>query len=250
VSRDGVANWYQYPHWARGPAQIDGNEIVLDEDRAQSYFLYEPTDLLFDLADIAADPSNLDARRAVAFVRRYGLLWHGAEGIGTGECREPLEEWWTESYKLAVTTDFYIRLRKATTMGSAEPLRTMPFDFMKFMGGGDPEDDEFYMEAASLFLAEVISLNLEGCNVGIASSLGVDVERRGPLNFLLAQHPPNLVSAAYAQLAMAMVNKAPMEECQGCGRMFSPKSGKQKYCTESCASTSRWHRWKARQGIE
>jgi hypothetical protein len=247
VSRDGVANWYQYPHWVRGPARIDGDEIVLDEDRAKAYFLYQPTDLLFDLADIAADPSNLDPRRATAFVRRYGLLWHGAEDLGTGRCRESLERWWTESYALAVTTDLYARLREAVATDSAHPLRAMPFDFMQFIEGGDPEDDEFYIESASLVLAEAISLKLEGCNVGIASSLGVDVEQRSPLHFLLAQNPPNLVAAAYAQLAMAMVNRIPIEECQGCGRMFIPKSGKQKYCTPTCASTTRWRRWNQKQ---
>jgi hypothetical protein len=247
VSRDGVANWYQYPCWARGPAWIDGEEIVLDEDRAQPYFLYESTNLLFDFADIAPDPDNLDPQRAVAFVRRYGLLWHGADELGTGKCREPLEKWWAESYLLAATADFYVRLKESAATGSANPLRTMPFDFMQFIEGGDPEDDEFFMESASLVLAEVVSSKLEGCSVGIASSLRVDVEHRDPLNFLLTQNPPDLVAAAHAQLAMAIVNRAPIEECQGCGRMFIPESGKQKYCTKSCASTSRWRRWKERQ---
>lgn len=250
MGQGGIRNWSQYPHWARGPARIDGDEIVLNEDRARPYFLYESTDLLFDLAEIAADPSNLDPRRVVAFVRRYGLFWHGADELGTGKCREPLRKWWTESYELAVMADFYVRLKEATTAGSAGSLRAMPYDFMKFVEGGDREDDESYIEVASLFLAEVISRKLEGCGVGIASSLGLDVERKGPLDFLLTQKPPDLVTAAYAQLAMAMVRRAPIEECQGCGRMFIPESGKQKYHSKSCASTSRWRRWKERQDAQ
>jgi hypothetical protein len=250
MGQGGIPNWRQYPHWARGPALIEGDEIVLDEGRAQPYFLYEPTDLLFDLAEIAADPSDLDPRRAAAFVRRHGLLWHGVDELGTGKCREPLKNWWVESYALAVTIDLYMRLKEAATTGSADPLRAMPFDFMEFIEGGDPEDDEFLIETASLVLAEAISMRLEGCSGGIVSSLGVDVERRSPLHFLLAQNPPDLVTAAYADLAMGMVNRVPMEECQGCGRVFIPQSGKQKYCTKSCSSTNRWRRWKAHQNGE
>src|SRR5918997_3266059 len=175
MGQGGIPNWRQYPHWARGPALIEGDEIVLDEGRAQPYFLYEPTDLLFDLAEIAADPSDLDPRRAAAFVRRHGLLWHGVDELGTGKCREPLKNWWVESYALAVTIDLYMRLKEAATTGSADPLRAMPFDFMEFIEGGDPEDDEFLIETASLVLAEAISMRLEGCSGGIVSSLGVDV---------------------------------------------------------------------------
>ncbi len=250
MSQGGVANWYQYPHWARGPATIVGDEIVLDEDRAQPYFLHEPRDLLFDFAELAANPGDLDTRRATAFVRRYGLLWHGAEDLGSGNCREPLAEWWKESYAFALTADLYVRLKAAVRTGSAQDLRTSPMNWMEAVVGGDLEDDQFCIEAASVVLAEMISLNLKGCNLSVSSSLGLDVDGRGPLTFLLAQNPPDLVTAAYAQLAMAMVNKAPMKECQGCGRMFIPQSGKQKYCTKSCASTSRWHRWKERQQDE
>lgn len=250
VGRHGIANWYQYPHWARGPARLDGKEIVLDEDRARPYYLYEPTDLMFDFADLAADLSDLDPRRIAAFVRRYGLLWHGAEALGSGECRESVEDWFKEAYVFALTADLYVRLKEAVGTGSAEQLRTSPLNFLDAVRGGDPEDDQFCIEGASLYLAEVISRSLKGSHLTVSSSLNLDIEGRSPLTFLLAQNPPDLVAAAYAQLAMAMVNKAPMEECQGCGKMFIPESGKQKYCSKSCASTSRWHRWKERQGSQ
>jgi len=250
MSQGGVANWYQYPRWVRGPAKIVRDEIVLDEGRAQPYFLYDPRGLMFDFAELAADLNNLDAQRAVAFARRYGLLWHGADELGTGRCREPLRDWWIQSHVFALTADLYVRLKEAAKTGSADELRTSPLDFMEAIEGGDPEDDGFCIEAASLYLAEAISFNLKGTQLGVSSSLGLDVKRRGSLTFLLTQNPPNLVAAAYVQLAMAMVNRAPMKECQGCGRMFIPESGKQKYCTKSCASTSRWRRWKTRQEIK
>jgi hypothetical protein len=249
LAQRGVANWKRYPHWARGPARLVGDEVILDEDRAERYYMYEPTDLLFDLADLGADPNSRDPREVVSFVRRYGLLWHGAEHLGSGECREPLSEWWAEARALALTGDLYMRLKDSLQTGSAEPLRTIPVDFTSVFGTQAP-DDQGFMDQASVFLAEAISMKLEGCNLGVASSVQLDVQPRGSGIFLLSQNPPNLVSAAYAQLAMAMVNRAPIEECPGCGRMFIRESGKQKYCTKSCASTSRWRRWKARQNVE
>ena len=68
-----------------------------------------------------------------------------------------------------------------------------------------------------------------------------------PDRFLLSINPPNLLSLAYVRFAHAIVDRVPMVECPGCGRTFIPKSGKQKYCTKSCASTSRWRRWKEKQ---
>jgi predicted RNA-binding Zn-ribbon protein involved in translation (DUF1610 family) len=249
LAQIGIANWKQYPHWARGPARVVGGEMVLDEDRAEPYFMFEPTDLLFDLVDLGAGPNKRDPREAVSFVRRYGLFWHGAEDLGSGRCREPLDEWWSEAGTVAVTADLYMRLRDALRDGSAERLRDAPVDFTNVFDSEAP-DDEGLMGQASVFLAEAISMKLEGCHLGIASSIQLDVVTRDPSVFLLSQAPPNLVSAAYAQLAMAMVNRAVIQECPGCGRMFAPRSGKQKYCTPTCANTSRWRRWNERQSSD
>jgi hypothetical protein len=241
-----VANWKQYPHWARGPARVVGREIVLDEGRAEQYYIFEPTDLLFDLADLGAGPHMRDPREATSFARRYGLLWHGAEHLGSGKCREPLGDWWREAGMLAAMGDLYMRLRDSLQTGSTEPLRGSPVDFTSIFDSEAPTD-EGLMGQASVFLAEAISMKLEGCDLGITSSVQLDVAPRGPHIFLLSQNPPNLVSAAYAQLAMAMVNRAPIQECPGCGRMFVPQSGKQKYHSSACASTARWRRWKAQR---
>jgi hypothetical protein len=40
-------------------------------------------------------------------------------------------------------------------------------------------------------------------------------------------HPPNLVAAAYANIAVLLATKAEFKECPGCGRIFQPKSGRQ-----------------------
>ena len=247
MTQFGMGSWRQYPFWARGAARIEDHEIVLDEERAQTYYLFESTDLLFDLADLTADSANPDPRNALTFARRYGLLWHGNKDLGSEKCRESLEEWWEEADTLAATTDLYVRLKYSVRSGSAEPLLTGPVDYAAFEDDSITKNNESLMEFTSQLLAEMISRRLEGCGIGITSSLGLDVKPREPLSFLLTQHPTDLVSAAYIQLAQAMANRAPVEVCPGCGKMFMPESGKQKYCTKSCASTSRWRRWQTRQ---
>ncbi len=84
---------------------------------------------------------------------------------------------------------------------------------------------------------------MQGTATGLVSTCRLDVSPKGPTKFLLSQLPPNLVAAAYSAFAFHIANKAPVLECPGCGRLFVPKSGKQKYHSESCASTSRWRRW-------
>jgi hypothetical protein len=99
-------------------------------------------------------------------------------------------------------------------------------------------------------LADFINLGLEDCGVGLLSLTNPGGEYDQPGKFALQLAPQNLVGAAYANYASLISERREIKECRGCGRMFSPESGKQKYCTKSCASTSRWHRWKERQRIE
>jgi hypothetical protein len=249
LAQGGLGQWRQYPQWARGPARIDGEEVVLDEEKAEPYYIFEPRDLIFDLADVAAAWMTREYRVIQAFVRRYGLLWHGAEHLGTGACREPVSRWWDEAAEMYWIMDLYARLRESVAIGSADPLHGAVANFAQACEP-IPVKDEDLMDCASLLLAEVVSRKLEGCTLGIASSVQLDVAPKGPGIFLLSQRPPSLVAAAYVHLAQAMVNRAPVQECPGCGRMFILTSGKQKYHSKSCASNSRWRRWKASQSVD
>ena len=62
---------------ARAP-RIVGDEVVLDEDRAETYGIHERTkDAIFlELAELAGGRNQLDTRAVSSFVRRNGLLWH------------------------------------------------------------------------------------------------------------------------------------------------------------------------------
>ena len=249
MTQGGLGQWRQYPEWVRGPARIEGDEVVLDEQRAEFYYIFEPRDLMFALVDVAAGWKAHDPRGILPFVRRYGLLWHGAEHLGTGNCREPVSRWWDEAAEMYWLMDLYTRLKESVAKDFADPLRGAIADFAQACEP-KPVDDSDLMDCASVLLAEVVSRKLDGCTLGLASSVRLDVAPNGPGIFLLSQRPPNLITAAYVHLAQAIVSRAPMQTCPGCGRMFIPESGKQKYCTKSCASTSRWRRWKERQNIE
>jgi hypothetical protein len=184
-------------------------------------------------------------QRSVAFVRRYGLLWHGASDLGSGKCRESLVDWFEAIGGLCVTMGLYQSLEAAIRSGSLEPIRKLELPWPEWFV--KEASYEKYLEAASLMVADLITSGLEDCRLGVVSTVGLDVEGRGPGAFRLSHSPPHLLAAAYAQLAMLVVNRAELRECPGCGRIFHPESAKQKYCTESCASTSRWRRWKERQ---
>jgi hypothetical protein len=241
----GIWQWKQYPLWARGPARISGEEVILDENRAEPYYMYEPVGLFSDLAYLAVRHEHGDFRDILAFVRRYGLLWHGAEDLGTGGCREKLSDWWRESTTLEILLKLHMGLQEYVKNGSAGPLRkTMTDLFEEFKSGQAAPNDETLAEQVSIYLAEQMTGKLEGCTLGITSSMGLDVKPKGPGIFLLAQNPPNLATAACAQLALRVVNSVPLARCPGCGRVFEVTSGKQKYHSPSCANTDRWRRWK------
>jgi hypothetical protein len=255
----------KFPMWARGPARIVGDEIVLDEDRAEPYHLGEALYVEFALEDLdEAYPQS-----AVAFARKYGLLWHGAEYLGTGECRERLSDWWDVAYELHFVLTLYRGLQESVLAGTVEPLERLEegwtaIDWSRLKVGsktarsfseetldkqpdtGVEYTDERFLTDASHVLAAFINVGLENCEMGFLA-LTTHTE---PGKFSLQLAPKNLVGAAYANYASVISERREIKECPGCGRMFFPESGRQKYCTKSCASTSRWRRWKERQDIE
>ena len=245
----GLAQWRQYPLWARGPARIVGDvpegEIVLDEDRAETYYMYSTTDISFEFAFLSEGLNRQNTDSLLAFVRRYGLLWHGADELGTGKCRESLMDIWVESRILALLILMYVNISDAVRTGATDALReTMDELLVAFTAHPPMEDDKELMDQASVYLAEAINTKLKDCRAGIASSTQLAVQPKGPDRFLLSDYTPDLLTAAYAHFRRTIVDRAPVRECPGCGRRFTPQSGKQKYHDKGCASTARWRRWK------
>src|SRR3712207_9125912 len=78
-----------------------------------------------------------------AFLRRYGLLWHGPDALGTGECREPVSGWQRAAYEARVVVLLYMKLREAERTGTADPIRALN---MTWSGLQETSNDEEYLK--------------------------------------------------------------------------------------------------------
>jgi hypothetical protein len=243
----------QHPEWVKGIAHIDGDEIVLDEETADSYLTDESEDrhlLLMDLTTLR----DCEPEDVVRFVLRHGLLWHGPKDIGSGECRESLDEWRVAVGHLWLTIGLYLTLNTGWEAGTARPVRS----FLRRLRDPDidlfyariPDNDRECLETVSVLLAERITRGMEGCSWTLIAACTLSregVKEGGPTDFLFGEDPPNLVAAAYAQLASLIANKVPFNECEGCEKLFTPKHGRQRYCSKRCSNRVRKARERAKQ---
>jgi hypothetical protein len=227
-----------FPQWLRGPARIVGGEVVLDEERAERYTPYHMDRAIFELAALMQSKDNIGA-----FVRRYGLLRRGPKLLGTGKCREPVSEWHDAIRSAWVAVNLYRKLTEAAKTGSADPVRALGINWNQ---APETSTDKEYLGLRSLLLAELINDQLRHCPTALApaysSEQGIELGA-----FVFTSTPPDLLTAAYADFATLVATRAELKECPGCGVVFHPKSGKQKYHDPSCAGSARWRRWKEKQ---
>jgi hypothetical protein len=158
-------------------------------------------------------------------------LWHGTNELGSGDCRESLDDWWHEAEKLSSLLLTSVRLGEAMREGSAAPVRKH-FEALSIRLG----TDEAYLMAATTIAARLINQGMQD------TKWGMDVIE--PRELRLTHYPPNLVSAPYANLGALISKKVGFKECPGCGRVFLPASGKQKYHDQNCATRTRQRKWK------
>jgi hypothetical protein len=235
--QDGIVAWVGLPEWIRGPASIVEGEVVLDEERADRYGLHDLGGAIFELATLR-NPQDIRA-----FVRRHGLLLGGPDDLGTGRCREPLSGWQREAHQAALAVMLYMGLMEAERIGSAEPVRSLN---ITWKGAPETSDDEAYLQQQSMGLAGLISNHLRRCQPALAPAFQFEPDS-GPGEFVITHQPPTLLAAIYADFAVIVAQRAQLKRCPGCGRIFHPESGRQKYHSKSCANNDRWRRWKERQ---
>jgi hypothetical protein len=228
------------PVWARGRARVEDREIVLDEDRAERYgfaTLEETEQMAFDLAALPYG----DDKAAVGFVGRWGLLWHGADHLGSGACRESLEDCWVESGRLLFAAEMYMTIQEAKDKDSAKPIQ----DSIRRSGGiGFPSlspwskhfvDD--YIDGASIILQGIIN---DGLNEGPNEEPGRKGGQRcwwglqtvGAGKFRLEQYPPDLLSRAYSAFALVIANEVEVRPCKVCQRPFRPPTKRSWACKD------------------
>jgi hypothetical protein len=226
--------------WARGRAQIEDGEIVLGKDRAMVYGFGTPEESERMALDLTALPYG-DEKAVVGFAGRWGLLWHGADDLGSGECRESLQDWWVEAGRLRFVADMYATIQDAKRKDSAKPIQ----DFIRGRGGigfpslspGSDNFDERYIDGAGYILEGIIN---DGLNAGPNEEPGREGGRRcwwgleaaGAGEFRLTQYTPDLLSRAYSAFALLIANKVEIRPCKVCQRPFRPKTKRSWACDE------------------
>jgi predicted RNA-binding Zn-ribbon protein involved in translation (DUF1610 family) len=236
-------NGRPWPLRVRGEPRVDGDEIVLDPDKAELYDVLSSEDhatLLYDLAAL----HDFKLQNPVEFVRRHGLIWHGPDEIQQGECRESLK-WWSAWGKYLTTTIWlYVALRTGLDEDTAKPVRNL-MRLHRDVGLGHgiiPDGKDGLIEHASILLSERITRGLQGCKQTVVAACGVKKGGRpiGPAgDFRYRTEPTDLVGAAHVRLADLVVNKAKARQCKGCGRWFTPKHGSQWHHTPECGRNKR-----------
>lgn len=233
-------------YWVRGPSYIDpaSIEVVLYEDRADTSYIDDGEGLLFDLAGLG-DGDKM--QNVVAFVRRYGLLWHGPEDLGSGKCRESLEDWFEAVGTLRFTMALYKSIREYEHSGTGDPIHALGLELALPEEITKEATEVDYLATAGAVVSNLVTAGLWDCKPAVTFESERRAGGRMSGNFLFSFLPSGLLGAAYSELAMLIGTHAEIKECPGCGRLFTPESGKQKYHSKSCASTSRWRRWKEGQ---
>lgn len=236
------------PTWVRGPAFIDGDEIVLIGGKAELYAAFDPehaTRLLLDLGNLAklgevvAGEKTFDVRltdtgRALEFAKTHGLLWHGPGKVGRDEVQESLKDWFIAGVELSFSTALYGKIRQSQEEGPAEPVRSylrMLRDAGIFKHISLPDGDDELLEYASIQLAERISRGLAECTPTLVAACGLleDGVRVGEAgDFRFGNDSGSLIGAAYYQLASLVSRKVVVRDCAECGVMFVPNDPRQR----------------------
>jgi hypothetical protein len=239
-----------WPKWVSGPARIDGDEIVLEPNKARLYSAFEPEHLPELLTDLAA-LRDFKLQDPVDFARRHGLLWHGPDQVHKGECRESLRWWRAVGTYLTMTIHLSMALKQGLDEKSAGPVRAFLWAYRdaRLFKDKIPDDTDELLEYASIQLAEMITRGLADCKETLvaACSLLRDGKKRGPAgDFRRVIEPSDLVGAAYKHLATVIVRKEEFRECKGCGRWFQPDHGRQWHHTKECGRNKRQRNFRAR----
>jgi hypothetical protein len=224
-------------NWVRGPAQIQGGEIVIVGD-PEEYWPINHQGLAFDLAG-AGDPERL-----IEFVERWGLLHHGDP---QGELREDVSKMQESAHTFRTLLETYSVLQQASRKepGGMEALRSLRKALALYFESPAASDDELKFQASRM-IAWRVSKGLRNVGSGLDAAsryISPEGETYPEDSFLLAARPNDLLGYAYHDLAMTLARSEPARRCEECGRTFRVTHKRQKFCDERCAGRARYRRW-------
>lgn len=229
-----------FREWARGPAQVIDGEVILDERRAERYLLIDPEEnerMAFALAALQFTGPSPSPKGVEDFVRRYGLLWHGSDSLGTRQSRESLQDWAVASHQLLFVGTLYKELADSRESQAITSLRAVLRQFGFFYPKA--QNDHEYRLYAGALLRDLLNAGLWGSSTAKKKTQwGLVMEESGDL--VLGYYAPDLLTTGYAAFAHLVANKQRMKTCEGCGALFRPLGrSDQKWCRKGCGSTTR-----------
>jgi hypothetical protein len=235
------------PMLVTGPAltrTIDGRRyIAIPAGRATTRTVPPESRLVFDLEAIRS-PSH-----AEQFVRSYGLLRHGPDDIAPDqELREPFDEWQDEIARIRFIGTLVILAHGAERGDGAAVgrLRSLLGDPVR----GVPDDD--VLRLASGVVQVNMNERLGESRWQIRADALDDNRPAGsgpgrPNVFWFAARPvaPGALPYAHWQLADLLVARAPLAECDGCGRFYEQRDPRQRFHDEACRQRAGYRRRRA-----
>ena len=256
--------------WLRGPAWVDGDDIVMDGPRAASYHPLAELEIGMELARVRT-PED-----AVAFVGRFGLLYERPPaGRLTKRLREPFRGFETVAEDLSFILDT-ARLVRRGGDGDAKAIRHLhklirvPEDgrvsvrddetgeYVTRRAGDVLSPEERFVEADdhTILMHANEYLIAELLNEGMADGPGCVHDRAfagesappGKLRFGI--RPVSLAGVCYLSVALALTEQAAVGVCADpkCGRPFFIRDRRQRFCDRACGNRVRFQRFKDKHG--
>ena len=258
--------------WLRGPAWIDGGDIVMDGPRASTYHPLAEPEIGMELARVRTP------KDAVTFVGRFGLLYMFGRPTA-GRLKKRLREPFTGFEAVAGELSFILetaRLVRRGSDGDAKAIRHLhemilvPEDgrvsvrddetgeYVERRAGDvlspeerfvDADDHTILMHANQYRVAELL-------NEGIADGPACVHDRAfagestppGKLRFGI--RPASLAGVCYLSVALALTEQAAVGVCADptCGRPFFIRDKRQRFCDRACGNRVRFRRFMDKQG--
>jgi hypothetical protein len=225
------------PQWVRGPrARHERGWLILEPEGSERYLPGWAGGLAYDLTGVTGPDE------AVAFIRRWGLLRHGAFK-GDKPLRESFDEWLSTVTIFRFTLVLYDLLQKALA-GDEEALAELVDHWADPIGVPFEEpatDREGILAQCSALISAMITRGLAGSTLRLDSHVHIEDD---PGTFVLGADSPDLVGFAYYELATIINMRMPVGRCEQCGRFFEVADPRQRFCGTACAGRARSRRYR------
>ena len=243
----------------RGPAWIDGGDIVMDRKRATKYNPTREPKVGLELTKVRT-PQD-----AVKFVELYGLPNIDDDAIWLpDEVRQPFREIEKLASRLRSIVEDAVDVRAGVNGDAAavERLRSRLLERM-FPGGKVPKrlaasaayirrelvSDRRVLLEASEGIATELEFGLQGA-FPVIMDRAFQGEPIEPGRLRISLCPKNLAGFCFLTFALALAEKEPLGVCPECGSAFVIEDGRQKFCSPQCAARTRFKRFKANEATK